>query len=115
MKTLSEIIEICKSGGKPDVDDARFAICALSALLTFESTTLMRRFSRDEEGKKDVFGHKHYFEESFNRIKRALDIPPIKWLGSGQNPDDPEVQKRRKISRKLWDKVVNEESNDETL
>lgn len=67
----------------------------------------MRRCNRDKEGKKDVFGHKHYFEESFYRIKRALDKPPINWLGSGHNPDDPEVQKRRKISRKLWDKVIN--------
>lgn len=106
MKTLSEIIEICKDGGKPDVDDARFAICALDALLTFESTSLMRRASRDKEGKKDVFSHNWYFEESFNRIKRAMGKPPIEYLGDNHNPDNPEVQKRRKVSQKMWDKVT---------
>ncbi|WP_041279572.1 hypothetical protein [Desulfobacula toluolica] len=106
MKTLSEIIEICKSGGKPDVNDARMAICAMDALITFDSTHFMRMAQREMGGKKPgLFTAERNYEKHFNRVKRALSKSPLAWLGTNNNPDNPKVQKRRNISKKIFNRV----------
>lgn len=108
MKNLSEIINTCKDGNKPNMDDARFAICALDSLLTFESTHLMRMAQRETDGKKPgLFTAERNYSEHFNRVKNAMAKPPLEWLGPNNNPDDPAVQQRRKISQRLWDQFKN--------
>jgi len=108
MKTLGEVIDVCKNGGKPDLDDARFAICALDALLTFESTALMRLAQREDEGKSPgiMFSAGRNWETHFNRVKKAMNKPPLEWLGPNSHPDDPAVQERRKTSQKIWDAAM---------
>ena len=107
MKTLSEIIEICRSGGKPDIDDARIAICAMDILMTFDSTHLMRMAQRENEGKNPLLvTAMRSFEDRFNRVKKALSKSPLEWLGDNNNPDNPEVQRRRDVSKKLVSKIT---------
>jgi hypothetical protein len=102
MKTLSEIISICKDGGKPTIDEARLAICVMDALITFDSMYHTRRVAREKAGENpDLFTATHDYEERFNRIKTALNKTPIEWLGDSDNPDNEEVQKRRKILNKF--------------
>jgi hypothetical protein len=102
MKTLSEIISICKDGGKPTIDEARLAICVMDALITFDSIYHTRRVARERAWEKpDLFTATHDYEERFNRIKTALNKTPIEWLGDSDNPDNEEVQKRRKILNKF--------------
>jgi hypothetical protein len=98
MQTLSEIIEACKSGLRPTVDEMRFAICAMDALSTLDSTTLSRRALNSPEIMR-------IFEASFNRWKNALSQPPDKYLGASHNPDNPENQRRREISKKIYAKI----------
>lgn len=99
MKTLQEIVEICKSGKKPTIDDARFAICVLDALLTFETMRLMRRAKDSDVARRE-------YEEHFNRCRAAFSQHPMDYLGEEYNPDIPDVQKRRNISAKLVDKIM---------
>ena len=107
MKTLSEIIDICKDGGKPTIDEARFAICVMDALMVFDSLFHTRRVSRELDGKDpDFFSAEYYYEERFNRVKSAMNKTPIEWLGNN-NPDNEDVQKRRKISNNIFNKIKN--------
>jgi hypothetical protein len=108
MKTLAEIIDICKDGGKPSIDEARLAICVMDALMVFDSSFHARRAGREMSGKKpDLFTAVHEHEERFNRVKSAMNKTPLEWLGDGNNPDSAEVQKRRKISNKIFNKVLD--------
>lgn len=110
MKNLGEIIELCKAGEKPDIDDARMAICALDALITFDSTHIMRMAQREADGKKTgIFTAERNYAEHFNRMKRALSKPPIEWLGPNNNPDNPETQKRRQVSKKIFEKMFDQQ------
>ena len=105
MRTLSEIVDICKNGGKPTIDEARLSVCVLDALLTFETMRLMRRAKnvvRNDITWRD-------YEEHFNRCINAFSQSPVNYLGNEYNPDDPEVQKRRNISAKLMDKILTQE------
>ena len=101
LKTLSEIIHECKDGKKPDVDDARLAICALDALSTFDGMSIMRMSDGAPRGIVE-------YDEHFRRWKEALAKSPNDWLGPNNNPDNPECQRRRRVSFKLFNKVLSE-------
>jgi len=105
MRTLSEIVDICKSGGKPTIDEARLAVCVLNALLTFETMRLMRR--AENVVRNDVTWRD--YEEHFNRCRNAFSQSPVDYLGNEYNPDDSEVRKRRNILVKLMDKFLSQE------
>ena len=105
-KTLSEIIEQCKSGNIPDVDEARMAICVMDSLMVFDGLGLSRAASRELAGKTPVFTAEWQYTERFNRVKNAMLKTPIEWLGDTNNPDNPEVQKRREISNKIVQKYT---------
>ena len=104
-KTLSEIIDQCKSGGVPDIDDALMAICVMDSLMVFDGLGLSRAASRELAGKTPVFTAEWQYAERFNRVKSAMLKPPIKWLGDTDNPDNPGVQKRRQRSNKIVQKI----------
>ena len=105
-KTLSEIINQCKSGDIPDVDDARMAICVMDSLMVFDGFSLSRAASRELAGKTPVFTAEWQYTERFNRVKRAMLKTPIDWLGDANDPDNPGVQKRREISNKIVQKYT---------
>ena len=106
MRTLGEIINLCKDGGKPTIDEARLAICAMDSLMVFDSMFYARRARREMEGKKpDLFSAEHAYTERFNRVRRALKRTPIEWLGTHHNPDNPDVQKRRKNLEQFIKKI----------
>ena len=108
MRTLGEIINVCKDGGRPTIDEARFAICVMDALMVFDSIFHTRRAGREIAGKKpDLFSAEHDHAERFNRVKSAMSKTPMEWLGSANDPDSAEVQKRRKISNGIFNKVCS--------
>ena len=100
MRTLQKIVECCKSGGKPTIDEARLAICVLDALFTFETMRLMRRSKNSDEAWRD-------YEDHFNRCRNVFSQSPLDYLGDEYNPDNPEVKKARNISIKLMDKIMS--------
>lgn len=106
MKTLDEIIDAVRDGERPDYDDLRYAICALSALEVFDNTALMRLCEAERDGKKPflVTSAQWQFEEHFNRRKRAGCKPPKEYVGWNNDPDNPEFLKRRELAKKVCSK-----------
>lgn len=103
--TLGEVIDAVKNGERPEYDDLRYAVCAMDALMTFDRWALQQLAGR--EGSK-VFDHgpMYQLEENFNRVKRAMAVPPKEYVGKNNDPDNPEVQERRSISKKIIDKAM---------
>jgi len=99
MKTLKEIVGICKSGDKPSLDEARLAVCVLDALLTFETMHLMNKAKNNINAWRD-------YEKHFERCKNAFSKSPIDYLGVEYDPDNPAVQKQRNASIKLFNKII---------
>ncbi len=102
MKTLGEIIESAKSGGRPEYDELRYALCALDSLSTFDQMDLLRSPTASE------LSRTARANESFRRWKMALKGSPKDWLGTEDDPDSPKVQERRIASLKLFNKVIKQ-------
>lgn len=108
-KTLAEIIESVRDGGRPDYDDLRYAICAMEAIATFDRMAFMRLAEAEKAGKKPFMttSAQWQFEESFNRAKRAMDKPPKQYVGWNNDPDNPEFLARRKKSQRIIKAIVD--------
>jgi len=98
-----------KSGGRPEYDELRYAVCALDALTTFDQLALMKLANGQREGKKPVLVYSAEWQhsESFERMKRALAKTPKDYVGWNNDPDNPEYLDRRKASKKIADKFFN--------
>jgi hypothetical protein len=94
--TLNEIIEVVRSGEKPEYDDLRYAVCALDALSTFDRMSFMRLARAEWEGKSQ--STQTQWEDHFNRHKRAGDTPPKVYVGWNNDPDNPDFLARRRAS-----------------
>lgn len=103
MKKLTDIITLVKDGGSPTSDEMRYAICALDALITFDSQALLQLAKGMQENRKPIliYSANWQWEEHHRRMQRALSKSPKEWVGEDNNPDNPEVQKRRKTSLKI--------------
>ncbi len=103
-KTLGDIVEAVKDGERPEYDELLYAVIALESLRHFNHSALLRLSS----DKPSIINNAEYqAEESFRRDKGAMSTPPIKWVGWNHDPKNPDYQKTRKISKKLFTKVVN--------
>lgn len=111
VRTLFEIIDEAKGGGRPEYDELRYALVALDALHNFDTRELMRLGAMYRDGKKFCITLDPWrsYEESFKRIKAALGKSPKEWLGPNNDPDSPLVQKRRAAALKLFDRVMAKE------
>lgn len=108
MKTLSEIIDETKDGGRPEYDELRYALVAMCALHQFALKSLMDLASREREGKYKpaLFGLDWASRERFNQFKAALNMPPKQYVGESHDPDGEEAKKWRKISKGILAKVL---------
>lgn len=109
MRTLGEIVEITLSGGQPEYDELRYALCAMQALLSFDMNALASLATAEEEGKKPfligsaIFQHR----ESFNRKKGAMEKSPKEYLGWGNDPKNPDYQESRKFAKLIFANAAN--------
>jgi hypothetical protein len=113
MKTLFEIIELTKDGGKSEYDELRYALLAMCSLHHFDLSALRKLYKMEQDGKyhKEMFGLEWEVNESFDRNKRALDKSPKDWLGPNHDPDNPDYQQFRNGSKKLFDKIFEQTIN----
>lgn len=98
-----------KSGGRPEYDELRYAVCALDALTTFDQLALMKLANGQREGKKPVLVYSAEWQhsESFERMKRALAKTPKDYVGWNNDPDNQEYLDRRKANKKIAEKFFN--------
>ncbi|MNO61326.1 hypothetical protein D3C76_519730 [compost metagenome] len=108
MRTLGQIIEAARVGQKPDVDELRYAVCAMDALMTFDRNAFFRLAEAEQDGKKPFLTSSAVWQrdEHFGRVKRAMEKSPKDYLGPNYDPDRPEVQQRRRSAVALLDKVM---------
>ncbi|ANI16645.1 hypothetical protein A9C11_22925 [Pseudomonas citronellolis] len=108
MRTLGAIIEAARAGEKPTVDELRYAVCALDILMTFDRNALFKLAEAEQEGKKPVLVYSPTWQrdESFNRVKRAMERSPKDYLSPNYNPDSAEVQKRRWAACRLYEQAT---------
>lgn len=108
MRTLGEIIEACRSGEKPSVDELRYAVCAMDALMTFDRQALWKLAEAEQEGKKPfmVYSGVWQRDENFGRVKRALEKTPKEYVGWNNDPDNPEFQERRGKSVRMMESMI---------
>lgn len=106
--TLGEIIESAKSGGRPDYDDLRLAVCALDALMAFDRMAIWKLAEAEAEDKKPllVWSALWQRDENFRRVKTALGVPPKVYLGPNNDPDCPDVQERRRAAGALLEGLM---------
>jgi len=99
MKTLGEIITICRDGGTPTVDEMRYAICAMDGLSSLDQSDITLNASKELENKRcPTWSRVH--ELVFDRWKRALARTPKQWIGDS-DPDCPKYQEQRQRSKKF--------------
>jgi len=106
MRTLLEIIEAAKDGEKPTHDECYWAMLALDALSTFDQKTIRDLAADPPSAVVKVFGRAHVHEESFKRMKTALNTDPQKWVGPNHDPSNPDVQKRRALAKAVFKKAT---------
>lgn len=101
MRTLFEIIEDAKSNGNPSKDELFYALLAL------DSASILVRMSLRKDDHREMRK-----ENAHKAMRNALQNDPQEYLGWGNDPANPEYQKKRKAAHKLFDKVMK--AHDET-
>jgi hypothetical protein len=104
MRTLYEIIEAAKDGEMPSQEECYWAMLALDSLGTFDRSAI--RSIASDLPKPSKFKIELEYKTSFDRIKRALNTDPRKWIGPNYNPSNPEYQKTRQLGKCLVGKKV---------
>lgn len=100
---LGQIIEAVRDGERPDYEDLRYAICAMSALLTFDRNAFMRLAEAETDGKKPflVTSAQWQWEEHFRRVQSAMAKPPKEYVGWNNDPDNPAFLSRRAAVKRV--------------
>ncbi|MEL7937616.1 hypothetical protein [Pseudomonas delhiensis] len=108
MRTLGQIIEAARAGEKPTVDELRYAVCALDILMTLDRNAFFKLAEAEQAGKKAVLVYSPTWQrdESFNRVKRAMEKPPKEYIGPNYDPDRAEVQLRRRAAVALYERAL---------
>ena len=110
MKTLGEIINDVKDGKKPNYEDLRYTVVALSALHHFAFNSILELARREKEGKykPSLFGLEWHAKERFDNFQAALKLPLKQYVGTSHDPDSTECQEWRAMSKRLLAKVTEE-------
>ena len=105
MRTLSEIIESAKDGNMPTHEECYWAMLVFNALLVIDNRTIRDLAFRPSK----VLTTEFYANESFNRLKNALQKDPKTYMGPNNDPANPDCQKRRQVALKIYDKAMKGE------
>ena len=107
MRTLSEIVDDVKAGGKPDYDELRYALLAYVTMYNITHRQLQEELAHENPQPKFLRDLKA--KNSFDVFKGALQQSPKEWLGPENDPDNPEYQKRIKAGNMAIDRLLKRE------
>lgn len=107
MNSLGNIIDLIKSGHKPDHEELLYAVLAIDSLLFFESRAIKDLAKAKRLNKKPVLLRcpEYQEKESFERRQRAMNKSPKEYLGCNNDPSNPEYIKRVEQSNEIYAKV----------
>ena len=107
MRNLSDIIEDCKTNGRPDYEELRYSVLVLTSLLNMDHNNLREELLREKETPKFIREMKA--QNSFDMYRTALNKSPKEYLGWNNDPENPEYQKFHAIGSKLVEKALKGE------
>lgn len=108
MRTIGEIIHMVKDGQRPEYDELRLAVAALSSLSAFDGMALSKLYDAEKEAKKPFMTRSAVwqYEEHFRRWKAALAVTPEKYLGPNHSPDNPDAVAHYRMANRLVEKIA---------
>ena len=113
MRTLSKIIESAKDGQTPTHDECYWAMLALEALQHFDHMDVRNIATALNEGKPSAKMRANMaMEEGFRRFKTALASNPKEWVGWRNDPANPDYQKMRVTTFKVFEKATGVDLRD---
>lgn len=113
MKTLNEIIEECKTNGRPDYDELRYSVLVMTGILNLVNSELTKLYVKGEM--PNEFIRKVKLDGgTCSMYGKALNKSPKEYLGWNHDPENPAYQKFHAMGNKLLDKVIKkmEDSNE---
>lgn len=110
LSTLGQIIEDVHDGGRPDYDDLRYALVAMTALRGFDNRALLALARAKRENQKPIITRDPEYQarESHERYRRALEKPPKEYVGPEHDPDTEECQRMRRLAKNVMRKVCGD-------
>ena len=109
MRSLGEILEDANDGKMPTLEECYYALVMMSSMRVMDMGDLCRM---------EALTRVDTINTIWDRGKRLLKVSPKHFLGDTYDPLNPEVQKRRKVSKKLWNhfsKKCEEKSDDNNV
>ena len=107
MRTLAEIIEDCKTNGRPDYEELRYSLLVMTGVLNMVNSELTRLYV---EGKMpNELVRKLKLDGICSMYSNALKKPPKEYLGWSYDPENPEYQRFHAMGSKLVDKALKGE------
>jgi hypothetical protein len=103
MRTLSEIIESVKTNEKPDYEELRYALIAMTYLMNDTS----RWYRELLMGKMSPLMIE--FMKKENRYGKALAMSPKEYIGWSNDPENPKYQQEHAVFQKIFDKAMKGE------
>lgn len=107
MRNLYDIIEDCKTNGRPDYEELRYALLVYNFLFNMDHKNLRDELLKEERPAKFIRELKA--QNSFDMAKKALNKSPKEYLGWNNDPENPEYQRFHAIGCKLVDKALKGE------
>lgn len=112
MRTLFEIIEEVKDNKRPDYEELRYALLVYNFMMFMDHKNLREELL--SEKRSSEFIRKFKAQNSHDMFRNALSKSPKDYLGWNEDPENPEYQKRRKLSEKIYDNfLAKREKGDE--
>lgn len=107
MRNLSQIIEDCKTNGRPDYEELRYSLLVMTGVLNMVNGELGKLYV---EGKMpNELVRKLKINGICSMYSKALNKPPKEYLGWNMDPENPEYQRFHAIGTKLVDKALKGE------
>lgn len=110
MRSTNEIIIALKECEPVEYDELRMACLVLNSLLFFSHNNIKRLLKGGtgaEITKNMEFPHAHADLGISKTEYEAMKKDPVEWLGADNIPGTPEYMERYKISKAIFNKVMN--------
>ena len=108
MRNLADIIEDCKTNGRPDYEELRYAVLVMTGVLNLVNHELTKLYV---EGKMphEVIRKMKLDGGICSMYGNALRKSPKEYLGWNNDPENPDYQRFHAIGSKLVDKALKGE------
>jgi hypothetical protein len=107
MRNLYDIIEDCKTNGRPDYEELRYALLVMTGVCNTVNGEL-RRLYVDGKMPNELI-RKLKIDGICSMYGKALNKPPKEYLGWDGDPENPEYQRFHKAGMKLVDMALKGE------